>query len=123
LIAFNIKFAQRAVLVFGLSASLGFLQPAFALNTEVPAQADDMQALLVSKGILSKIGGQIVQTGETVVHQVSERTSDLISTAVGLLGIPYLRGGNSTESGFDCSGFVRHIYKETLGLVLSLIHI
>jgi cell wall-associated NlpC family hydrolase len=118
LIAFNIKFAQRAVLVFGLSASLGFLQPAFAINTEVPAQADDMQALLVSKGILSKIGGQIVQTGETVVHQLSERTSDLISTAVGLLGIPYLRGGNSAENGFDCSGFVRHIYKETLGLVL-----
>jgi cell wall-associated NlpC family hydrolase len=77
-----------------------------------------MQALLVSKGILSKIGGQIVQTSESVVQQVSERTTDLISTAVGLMGIPYLRGGNSAESGFDCSGFVRYIYKETIGLVL-----
>jgi cell wall-associated NlpC family hydrolase len=53
-----------------------------------------------------------------VVQQVSERTTDLISTAVGLMGIPYLRGGNSAETGFDCSGFVRYIYKETIGLVL-----
>jgi cell wall-associated NlpC family hydrolase len=100
-------------------------QAAFAINAEPAAQTDDMQSLLVSKGILSKIGGQIVQKGEqivqtseNVVQQVSERTSNLITTAVGLLGIPYLRGGNSAESGFDCSGFVRFIYKETIGLVL-----
>jgi cell wall-associated NlpC family hydrolase len=97
---------------------LGLSQAAFAINADTPAPTDDMQSLLASKGILSKIGGQIVQTSETVVQHVAERTTDLISTAVGLLGIPYLRGGNSAESGFDCSGFVRHIYKETIGLVL-----
>ena len=119
-----------------LSLGLGVFQPAFAVNSETPAPADDMQALLISKGILSKIGGQIVQKGEQIVtvghsvtqsvvqqvgqqvSQVSERTSDLVSTAIGLLGIPYLRGGNSAETGFDCSGFVRAIYKETIGLVL-----
>jgi cell wall-associated NlpC family hydrolase len=106
--------AVLATLVLGL----GTFQPAFAVNSETAAPADDMQALLISKGILSKIGGQIVQTSESVVQQVSERTTDLISTAVGLMGIPYLRGGNSAESGFDCSGFVRYIYKETIGLVL-----
>ena len=84
-----------------------------------------MQALLISKGILSKIGGQIVTVGQSVtqtvvqqVGQVSERTGDLVSTAIGFLGIPYLRGGNSAETGFDCSGFVRAIYKETVGLIL-----
>ena len=107
------KFVASAVLVFGLSLS----QAAFAINTE-PAPVDDMQALLVSKGLLSKIGGQIVQKSESVVQEVSERTTNLISTAVGLMGIPYLRGGNSAETGFDCSGFVRYIYKETIGLVL-----
>ena len=115
-----------------LSLGLGFFQPAFAVNSETPAPADDMQALLISKGILSKIGGQIVQKGEQIitvgqsvtqtvvqqVSQVSERTVDLVSTAIGFLGIPYLRGGNSAETGFDCSGFVRAIYKETIGLVL-----
>jgi cell wall-associated NlpC family hydrolase len=108
-----------------LSLGLGVFQPAFAVNSETPAPADDMQALLISKGILSKIGGQIVTVGQSVtqsvvqqVGQVSERTSDLVSTAIGFLGIPYLRGGNSAETGFDCSGFVRAIYKETIGLVL-----
>ena len=109
-----IKIVTSAVLTLGL----GLFQPAFAINSEAPAPVDDMQALLVSKGILSKIGGQIIQTGENVVQQVSERTGDLVSTAIGFLGIPYLRGGNSAETGFDCSGFVRAIYKETIGLVL-----
>lgn len=108
------KLMAAAVLAFGL----GMLKPAFAVNAEPSAPSDDMQALLISKGILSKIGGQIIQTGENVVQQVSERTGDLVSTAIGFLGIPYLRGGNSAETGFDCSGFVRAIYKETIGLVL-----
>lgn len=89
------------------------------------AQSDDMQNMLASKGLLSQIGGQIAQTGgqlvqvgQTVTQSVSERTSDLVSTAIGFLGIPYRRGGNSVESGFDCSGFVRAIFKETIGLVL-----
>jgi cell wall-associated NlpC family hydrolase len=60
----------------------------------------------------------VVQQVGQQVTQVTERTSDLVSTAIGFLGIPYLRGGNSAETGFDCSGFVRAIYKETIGLVL-----
>lgn len=126
------KLVAAAVFALGL----GVFQPAFAVNSETTAPADDLQALLISKGILSKIGGKIVQKGEQIVtvghnvtqsvvqqvgqqvSQVSERTSDLVSTAIGLLGIPYLRGGNSAETGFDCSGFVRAIYKETIGLVL-----
>ena len=108
------KLMAAAVLALGL----GVFQPAFAINSETTAPVDDMHALLLNKGLLSKIGGQIVQTGENVVQQVSERTGDLVSTAIGFLGIPYLRGGNSAETGFDCSGFVRAIYKETIGLVL-----
>ena len=93
--------------------------------SQVQAQGDDIQNLLVSKGLLSQIGGQIVQTGgqlvqvgQSMTQSVTERTSDLVSTAIGFLGIPYRRGGSSVESGFDCSGFVRAIYKETIGLVL-----
>lgn len=119
-------FATSAV----LAASICFTVTVHAVpaDTQVhpsQVQGDEMQNLLASKGLLSQIGGQIVQTGgqlvqagQTMTQSVTERTSDLVSTAIGFLGIPYKRGGNSVESGFDCSGFVRAIYKETIGLVL-----
>ena len=37
---------------------------------------------------------------------------------MGFLGVPYRRGGNTAETGFDCSGFVRAMYEQTVGLVL-----
>ncbi len=113
-----------------LAASGCFTVTVQAGPVELPVHAsqgpgDEMQNLLASKGLLHQISGQIVQTGgqlvqagQTVTQSVSERTSDLASTAIGFLGIPYKRGGNSVESGLDCSGFVRAIYKETIGLVL-----
>jgi cell wall-associated NlpC family hydrolase len=35
-----------------------------------------------------------------------------------LLDIRYRRGGSSPEAGFDCSGFVGHVFREGLGLIL-----
>nr|WP_027995088.1 C40 family peptidase [Simplicispira psychrophila] len=55
---------------------------------------------------------------DAVRHDVADKTSGLVVTAMGLLGVPYRRGGTSAETGFDCSGFVRAIYSQTIGLVL-----
>ncbi len=53
-----------------------------------------------------------------VVHEVSSRASELVVNALSFLGVRYRYGGDHASSGFDCSGLVRHVYKETLGLVL-----
>lgn len=51
-------------------------------------------------------------------HSVVDRASDLVITAMGFLGVPYRRGGTTAESGFDCSGFVRAMYQQTVGMML-----
>ena len=42
----------------------------------------------------------------------------LTDYALSLIGTPYKYGGNSPDTGFDCSGFVGYVYRETQGLVL-----
>lgn len=71
---------------------------------------DDMDKFLADKGLLNRLE----QVRQTVGHKASE----LVFNAMGFLGVPYRRGGNSAETGFDCSGFVRAIYEQTVGLVL-----
>ena len=60
----------------------------------------------------------LLQQLEDMRSNVAGRTSDLVVTAMGFLGVPYRRGGNSAESGFDCSGFVRAMYEKSVGLIL-----
>ena len=40
--------------------------------------------------------------------------SDIVLQALSLLGTPYRYGGTSPESGFDCSGLVRHVFASVL---------
>jgi cell wall-associated NlpC family hydrolase len=74
-----------------------------------PAE-DDVSGRPADNGLFTKL--------EEVSHTVGHRASDLVITAMGSLGVPYRRGGNSIETGFDCSGFVRAIYEQTIGLLL-----
>ena len=75
---------------------------------------DDLDHTLAEKGLMDRLGGQIQQ----VRQSVGEKASGLVVNAMGFLGVPYKRGGNSVETGFDCSGFVRAMYEQTIGLVL-----
>jgi cell wall-associated NlpC family hydrolase len=45
-------------------------------------------------------------------------TQRLVSYAQNLLGIRYKYGGNSPDTGFDCSGFVGHVFRHTVGISL-----
>ena len=55
---------------------------------------------------------------ESSASRAAEGVHALIGQALDLIGIRYRRGGNSADTGFDCSGFVGHVFRETLGLVL-----
>ena len=52
------------------------------------------------------------------MERATSTVQDALDQAVELLGIPYRRGGSKPETGFDCSGFVTHVFKQGVGLVL-----
>ncbi|MEY8875040.1 MAG: C40 family peptidase [Leptothrix sp. (in: b-proteobacteria)] len=53
-----------------------------------------------------------------LLNQVRNSASDLVVSAMNFLGVPYKRGGTSVETGFDCSGFTRHVFENSVGLLL-----
>ena len=115
---------MRLIPHIALSASLviSFTLPAVtahAAPTSSPAPsnaqstftaADELDSLLVNRGLMSQIS--------QVRQNVGDRASHLVENAMGFLGVRYRRGGNSEETGFDCSGFVRATYEQTIGLLL-----
>ncbi len=56
--------------------------------------------------------------GGELFDQMRDSASDLVINAMNFLGVPYRRGGNTAESGFDCSGFTRHVFENSIGLLL-----
>lgn len=87
---------------------------------------DDLDRMLKERGLINQITDQLSQQ---IANQFSGplqsarstfggKASELVIQAMGLLGVPYKRGGMSEEKGFDCSGFVRHMFEKSVGLVL-----
>jgi cell wall-associated NlpC family hydrolase len=81
-----------------------------AAHADPPRPADDIERFLAERGLL----GQMDQFRQ----RVSQKASDLVVNAMGFLGVPYRRGGNNADTGFDCSGFVRAMFEQSVGLVL-----
>jgi cell wall-associated NlpC family hydrolase len=72
------------------------------------ARADVLAEFLNEKGLLSPAlpPPALPKASEVAVH------------AMGFMGVPYRWGGNEAETGLDCSGFVRAVYQQILGVTL-----
>jgi cell wall-associated NlpC family hydrolase len=115
------------------SHALAGLATALVLSlATVPASASPDEAtdavlqLLAEKGLLAQPPATETTTASDIasatkaslLRQMHDRASALTVAAMELVGVRYRRGGTSTETGFDCSGFTRHVFETSLGLVL-----
>ena len=103
-----------------------------ALSQDIPVQPADGQngdavlQLLLQKGLVTPAQAAVpthaTQATQTtpypVVQQIRDRASEMVMSAMHFLGVSYRLGGNSEEEGFDCSGFTRHVFENSIGLVL-----
>ena len=87
-----------------------------AAATTGNALTDPIMNLLGERGLLRPLASSALV--ESVRNSVRDTASDLVMSAMNFLGVPYRRGGNTEESGFDCSGFTRHVFENSIGLVL-----
>ncbi|WP_460764244.1 C40 family peptidase [Lysobacter fragariae] len=80
-------------------------------------------------GALSACGGggkQAVRSNHPAPHRNwpvvapddPDRANAVLMRAISLVGTPYRYGGNTPESGFDCSGLVNYVYRDMLDVKL-----
>jgi cell wall-associated NlpC family hydrolase len=55
---------------------------------------------------------------ETLTESLVKATQPILEYALNLIGSPYKRGGTDPDKGVDCSGYVKHVYKQSTGIDL-----
>lgn len=69
--------------------------------------------------ILALAMGVVLVRPLAAAEPVHESLPELVTArALQYIGVPYRFGGSNPQSGFDCSGLVNHVYRETLGIIL-----
>lgn len=99
--------SRKWILFIALACGSAYAEP---VESVPPDHAPHSSEILSERGL----GANLKSMG----HSVASNTSGLITQAMGMIGIPYRRGGTSAETGFDCSGFVRAMYSEAVGHLL-----
>jgi len=72
--------------------------------------------VVVLAACLGATGAQAAGNGEPSAE--TRTGAELVLRALSLLGVNYKFGGSSPDTGLDCSGLVRHVFREAVGLVL-----
>lgn len=79
-----------------------------------PNGDDPLLSLLRARGMLAEPDVLPAEAHATTPDAAAE----LVLAAMNFLDTPYLWGGTSAETGFDCSGFTRHVFATALGVSL-----
>ena len=66
------------------------------------------------QGLLDSVASR----GSQLISTVRDGTSNLLDSAMNFLGVRYKLGGSNAQTGFDCSGFTRYVFENSIGHVL-----
>ena len=105
-------FAQQAAPAMSASVASEapmLLPDAMTLPDRALMVASDINSLLVS--------GKTAAVAEDYTP-TDGKIKTVLQKALALLGTPYRWGGTSPEKGFDCSGLVSYVFRNSLGIEL-----
>ncbi len=80
-----------------------------------------LAAALIGGGIGASAAAEQVRKEEpqqSFLERYTNVAQDVILQGLKLVGVRYRFGGNDEDSGLDCSGFVRLVFKDTIGTSL-----
>lgn len=98
-----------------LMMALAIAPASLAQSAPETQSGDAMLQMLYEKGLVpTKVTSHV----GALVDRTRVLASDMVMSAINFLGVPYRRGGNDADEGFDCSGFTRHVFENSLGLLL-----
>jgi len=119
---------RRATGHLGAALALAFAISGARAAPDVHPVADPLGRFLTDSGIATGASAIVnapaaaasaaAAVPGTIAGKIREQASDMVLTAMNFLGVKYRRGGNDADVGFDCSGFTRHVFEMSAGLVL-----
>lgn len=103
--------ASTAILMLGLPLA------AAAAESDYSRETAEVQAERTLRS-LGFFNSDAAQSAQNLAQAAAGQATELIMRAMSLLGVRYKRGGSTEDSGLDCSGLVKLVFGDALGMKL-----